>query len=341
MEVSKAKKYTYFIGIDISRNELDFAVMQGNKFLFHREIKNESSEINAIIDSLKKLPKFVMSRAVFGLENTGIYGNHLLNCLKRVKTNIVNENALHIRNSLGNIRGKYDKIDAIRIAQYLYKNRDELNIWKPKRPIVQQLAHLSTLRNRIMTLEKALVTPLKEDTNFVQKKIVAQSKKLIKNSSDALLADFAAIDAFIFELINSDTNLKRMFGIITSVPSVGPVTALQIIITTNEFQDIRNPKKFACYAGVAPFKRDSGLIEGKAKISNMANKRVKALLHTCALSAVRHDPELKAYYERKTKTDGKPKMAVLNAVRNKIVLRIFACLNQDRCFERNYQRQAM
>ncbi|WCT14432.1 IS110 family transposase [Mucilaginibacter jinjuensis] len=336
--MNRPKKYTYFIGIDVSRNKLDFAIMRVAELLFHKEIKNEVTEIKGLVLELKKLPKFVISKAVFGLEHTGVYGNHLLLVLKKLKANIVYENPVHIRNSLGNIRGKYDKIDAIRIAQYLYKNREQFKLWQPKRPVVQELAHLSALRNKLITLGKSLNTPLNEDALFVNKRIITQSKALCSDSFYALTTDLEKVDNTIAGLIKSDDNLNRLHRLITSVPSVGTVTAVQIIITTNEFQDINNPKKFACYAGVVPFKNDSGKIEGRSKLSNIANKRVKTLLHTCALGAMRYVPDLKAYYVQKTKTEGKPKMAVLNAIRNKLVHRIFACVNDNRLYQSDYQR---
>ncbi|NOW94008.1 IS110 family transposase [Mucilaginibacter sp. SG564] len=332
----KTKNYTYFIGIDVSRNKLDFAVMQANNFLFHREIKNITDDIQALIIELKQLPKFTVSKAIFGMEQTGFYSNHLLNSLKKIKANIVLENALHIRMSLGNIRGKHDKIDAIRIAQYVHKNRDNVKFYVPKRMIIEKLAHLSSLRNRLISISKALETPIKEQITFINKGINRQTSALCKDSIISIKTDIVRIDESIMEIVNSDDLIKRLFTIITSVPCVGPVTAIQIIISTNEFKDISDPKKFACYAGVAPFKRESGLITGKARVSSMANKKMKALLHTCALGAIRCFPELKEYYKRKTKIEGKPKMAVLNAVRNKLVLRIFTCVNQDRCFEKEY-----
>lgn len=334
----KIKKYTYFIGIDISRNELDFAIMQGNDFIFHREINNVPHDIQALLIELKQLPKFTVSKAIFGMEQTGFYSNHLINCLKRIKANIVLENPLHIRMSLGNIRGKHDKIDAIRIAQYVYKNRDNVKFHAPKRIIIEKLAHLASLRNRLIGINQALEMPIKEQNTFINKGINKQTSGLCKNSIKALKADITRIDESIMELINGDDAIKRLFTIITSIPSVGTVTAIQIIVSTNEFKDISDPKKFACYAGIAPFKRESGLSITKAKVSHIANKKVKSLLHICALGSIRYFPELKEYYKRKTEIEGKPKMAVLNAIRNKLILRIFSCVNQDRCFEREYIR---
>jgi hypothetical protein len=69
------------------------------------------------------------------------------------------QSATHIKNSLGNIRGKNN---AIRIAGYAYKSREELRLWQPKREMVQQLAHLSATRSRLIEAQKLLKIPLKE-----------------------------------------------------------------------------------------------------------------------------------------------------------------------------------
>jgi hypothetical protein len=63
----------------------------------------------------------------------------------------------------------------------------------------------------------------------------------------------------------------------------------------------------------------------------MDNKKVKSLLHLCALGALRNVPEIRSYYLRKIE-EGKPAMLVINAIRFKLILRIFACINQDRCY---------
>ena len=60
----------------------------------------------------------------------------------------------------------------------------------------------------------------------------------------------------------------------------------------------------------------------------MANKKLKCNLHMASLSAVKVDADLKAYYERKI-LEGKNKMSVLNAVRNKLLARVIAVVNQQ------------
>ncbi|MEO8885792.1 MAG: IS110 family transposase [Mucilaginibacter sp.] len=331
----KTKRYTYFIGIDVSKDKLDFAVVEAGKLLFHQETANEPEEIIPFVTGLKTLPKFALSKALFCMEHTGIYTNPLIACLKKLKANTVVENALVIKNSTGLIRGKYDKIDAIRIAQFAFKNKDTLRLWVDKRPVIVELKSLFALRNRLLSTQMALRTPLKEQAAFVKKGLAKQSDQLCAKTIQAIAADISVIDQTIDVLLSSDERTKRLMQIITSVPAVGRVTAIQLIISTNEFRDISDPKKFACYAGVAPFVKESGMFKGKGRVSSIANKRIKGILHLCAMTAIRAKgpDQLRAYYDRKTLTEGKPKMAVLNAVRNKLILRIFACVNQDRLFE--------
>ena len=113
------------------------------------------------------------------------------------------------------------------------------------------------------------------------------------------------------------------------------ITAANVLVTTNEFLNIKEAKQYACYAGVAPFKDESGKIKRRQKVSHKANKKMKKLFHLLAMSAIRMKGEMKMYYERKL-AEGKNKMSVLNAIRNKIILRIFSCVKNKRYYEKNY-----
>jgi hypothetical protein len=79
---------------------------------------------------------------------------------------------------------------------------------------------------------------------------------------------------------------------------------------------------------VARFEHSSGSsVRGKTSTSHLANKKTKALLSNAAASAVQHDPQLRAYYHRKL-DEGKDKMVVLNAVRAKLINRVFATVSR-------------
>lgn len=112
------------------------------------------------------------------------------------------------------------------------------------------------------------------------------------------------------------------------------------MISTNEFKQITNPKKFAFYAGVAPFPKESGLFKGRRRVSHMANKKMKKLLHMAALVAIVYNTDLREFYERKV-GEGKNKMSVINAVRNKLIHRIFTCVNENRKYENIYTRSVV
>jgi transposase len=335
---SKVMEFTYFIGTDVSKNELDFAIMHGKTLLFHKEIANTEEAITLFIKELIKLPEFNLSNTIFCMEHTGIYNNHLLTCLHKKKANIWLESAIQIKRSLGNIRGKNDKVDAIRIADYAYTKRDKIRLWSPKREVIQQLANLTATRSRLIEAKKILKTPLQECSGFNTKRITRVSASVCSHTLKAIDADLDKAEKEIDKLIAQDQELKRLFGLVTSVSGIGKVTATQILITTNEFKDISHPKQYACYAGVAPFIEESGIFKGKGRVSHMANKKVKTLLHMSAIVAIQYNLDLKRYYDRKVNEQKKNKMSVINAVRNKLILRIFACVNHNSPYQNNFQK---
>lgn len=331
-------EFTYFIGIDVSKNELDFAVMHGSTLLFHKEIANTEAAIDLFIKELLKLPGLDLADTVFCMEHTGIYNNHLLVCLYKSKANVWLESAIQIKRSAGNIRGKNDKVDAIRIADYAYTQRAKVRLWIPKREVIQQIADLAATRTRLIEVKKILKTPLQEHDSFSTKTTIKQNRSVCSHTLKAIEADLDKAEKAIDELIAKDPELKRLFALITSVNGIGKVTATQILITTNEFKSINNPKQYACYCGVVPFVEESGIFKGKGRVSHMANKKVKTLLHMSAIAAIQHNQDLKGYYDRKVNDQKKNKMSVINAIRNKLILRIFACVNQNSPYQNNYQK---
>jgi transposase len=329
--------YLYFIGIDISKNTLDVAVFQGGKMLFHMQIGNNSESLGLLLQKLRSLPDFSIEQALFCMEHTGIYNHHVLKFLHEQQANIWLESAVRIQKSGGFLRGKNDKIDSIRIAKYAYEKREEVRLWRPQRGVIQQLAYLTGLRNRLITAKTQLAVPIQE-TKVFDAKAASQMLKLCTASLRTLEKDLDRIDKAIQEVIASDTELKRLFAIVTSVDGIGKVTAVQMIVATGEFTTINNPASFACYAGIAPFpQKDSGTYRGKMRVSHLANKTMKTLLHLCAVSAINCDSDMKRYYQRKVK-ENKNKMSIINAVRNKLIWRIYACVKENRLYKKNYDQ---
>lgn len=96
-------------------------------------------------------------------------------------------------------------------------------------------------------------------------------------------------------------------------------------------------RKLACYAGVAPFEYSSGTsVRGKTRVSHIANKDLKKMFHLAALVTIRKNGIMYDYYQRKV-AQGKPKMAVINAVRNKLIHIMLACIKNDTIYQKNYR----
>ncbi len=156
--------------------------------------------------------------------------------------------------------------------------------------------------------------------------------KTIKHSLAALNKDLKNIETKIIEIINEDENLKQLYKLITSVVGIGFVTAINLLVYTNGFTVMKDARKLACYCGVAPFEYSSGSsIRGRTKVHFMANKKLKCNLHMASLSAVKLDADLKMYYERKV-AEGKSKLSVLNAVKNKLLARVIAVVNKQELY---------
>ena len=327
----------YFVGIDIAKATLDWAVYDGKKMVLQTSTPNNIVGIKTALRWLKTLPDCNPLQAVFCMEYTGIYNAHLLDFLHKLHFPIWLESSLQIKKAGGLQRGKTDSIDAqpVRrcgIAEYAYRFHNQLRLWEPPRLIVQQLAMLSGTRQRLIQVYHQLADPLAEQQGFVNPILQKQLQQGCKASLAAIEKDRKAID----KLIQDDDQLKELFALMTSVPGIGPATATEVVIATNELRSITDPKKLACHAGVAPFDYKSGSsVRGRPGVSQHARKRLKSLFHLAAMSAIRVKGELQDYYQRKVK-EGKNKMLVLNAVRNKLIHRIYAVVERGEKYDKTY-----
>jgi transposase len=247
------------------------------------------------------------------------------------------ENPVAIKRSLGLQRGKNDQVDAQRIAQYAARFADKAQLWQPPGELIEELKALMRMRERLLSAKSQLEVPLKESGFFM-----AQSKqKALRGHCRAALKGLKQsldqIEQRMEALLSSEEQLKELYKVVSSVVGIGKITALELIIASNEFKGIKTAKCCACYAGVGPFEYTSASsIRGRSRVSVLANKPLKCLLHMGALAAVRVGGELKAYYQRKVK-EGKNKMLVFNAVRNKLLARVYACVQEMRLYSRSYQ----
>lgn len=331
-------KFRFFIGIDVSKDTLDIGLLdaENSETINHQQVSNNDSGTAGMLCWLEEHNGFSIENSLFCLEHTGMYNYPLLQFFSKQGASVWVENPIQIKKSLGLQRGKNDKVDAIRIAQYAYRSRDQVKLWQPAREVVDRLKHLAALRERLVETRKRLLTPLKELLEIGNDAMAKVLEKAMRKTMKALDKDLGAIETQMKEVIDKDDDLKNLYELVTSVVGIGFVTAVNLIVCTNEFKLFSNHRQFACYSGIAPFEYQSGSsIRGRTKVSHMANKKMKKYLHMASLTGIKLDEGLKAYYNRKVE-EGKNKMSVLNAIRNKLVARVFAVVNRGFAYKKNY-----
>lgn len=323
------KNYLFYVGIDISKSKLDVVILekQTPNISNHFIVENNLKGIKSILKNLIK-QKIDLSTVLFCCENTGIYTFPLSSHLSESKLDLWIVPAIEIKRSKGISRGKNDKADAKDIALYSLRNIDKLKLSTLPETAIQQLKLLYTEREKVMKSFK-LFEATKENIDFMPKQVYKSIVVINNKTVKFLKATLRAIEKEMNTIISNQMELKNQFNLIKSVPGVGDKTAIYMLIATRGFTAFDNARKFACYSGTAPFEYSSGSsIKGRTKVNHMADKKMKSILQMCALVAVKHDPQLKEYYERK-KAEGKNAMLVLNNVKCKIIGRVFSVINRQ------------
>lgn len=335
----------FFIGIDVSKHTLDVA------FIIHEsstvtkplwsQFANSSSGLRAMHSWLTEQGVLFNAQAIIVIENTGIYHRLLWHFFSSMHVDLCIENAAQVKWSLGIARGKNDKVDSRRLALYALRHVDRL---KPTPALHQQvlpLKDLMTLRNKLLLQINNLNTGIKELNSIsISASFAKEAAKLVQPAISGLQKALKKTEQQIKALLKKDKTLLDMYKRLNSVPGIGHITAVYLICCSNMFTLCSNGKQLACYCGVVPFEHQSGIsIRGRSHVHKMANKELKRLLHMCALTSIKNHPEFKDYYERK-KLEGKHAMSILNAIKNKIILRAFAVIKNERNYVDNYKTEA-
>lgn len=312
------------LGIDISKLTIDVYLHVNQS---HELFNNNPAGFRKLISWLKK-EKINIKDLLVCFEHTGMYSFELANFLTIKNIDYVMESAIQIKRSMGIVRGKNDKIDAQRIADYAYRRRDKLEFSVLPSKMIYKIQKLLSLRETMVKQRAGYKVTVQENSRILVKSeykcFFEAQNKLVKS----LTTQICKVEEEIKLIIASDFKLENTYNLITSISGVGFIVAAYFISTTSCFTKFKNGRKYACYCGTAPFEYSSGTsIHFKTRVNPMANKKMKSLLNMSARSAITCDPELKEYYHRKVE-QGKNKMSTLNIIRNKIIHRVFAVVNR-------------
>ena len=317
--------YIDFVGIDVSKSTLDVAL---HKVGSHEVFSNDAEGYEALINWLLSHDQ-PLTDVLICLEHTGIYSEALSHYLQEIQACFVLVSGLDVKRSLGIRRGKTDSIDARRLAEYIYKNHERIERRAPLDLQTLLLKKLLATRNLMVKHRAAYKQMIREKKRILHDSRFNTVVDYQEELRDILTDKIKQIDKQIKRVVQSTPKIKKNMELACSVPGVGPQTALSLIISTHNFTRFATWRKVACHIGIAPFPHRSGTsVSGKTRVSHQADKKLKSLFNTAALSAIRCSPELKRYYHRRV-AEGKHKMSVKNIIRNKLLARVFATVNRQ------------
>lgn len=313
------------VGIDISKKTLDICIhTEGSTGVF----ENSKEGFGRMYEWYRANTNFPDHETMFVFEHTGLYSEEISDFLYMKKVPFAVVSGLEIKRSLGMKRGKSDKKDAVAIALYGYRRREELVPQQVPAKNLRSLKKLLALRQRLVGQRAGYKTSLKEQQRILKGREDRMLLEIQKKTISYLGGQISKIDKEMGLIVSANEKLATIFELITGIKGVGKQTALFLIVYTNGFSKFKNSRKFASYCGIAPFPNQSGTsILGKTRVSHMANKKIKSLLDLCAKSAIRSSHEMKTYYEKRVEM-GKNKMSTINIVRNKLLARIFAVVKR-------------
>lgn len=329
---------TVVIGIDFSKKTLDVSCFKvsNSKNSYYQQFVNSEQGCLEIISWVKSHFTDTKQWLICG-EYTGIYSMTAAMVFNDYGLSFWLENPNQIRLSSGVSRQKSDRVDSMQIALYASRFMDRVRLYRPTNTVLLKIRELVRFKDRLTKVKTQLSVAANElktvRKTWEETDYIVNSSKEIVNQINVRIAD---VERKMIQLLETDPELKQMYKLINSVVGVGMQTAIYLLVHTWGFNAFESPRQLACYCGIVPFSKRSGTsLKGRPHISHLANKKLKSLLHMCALNAVRYDPQLKQYYQRKVE-EGKHKMNVLNNVRNKLIHRIYAVITTGQEYDKNY-----
>lgn len=299
------------VGIDVAKSRLDVHVLpEGLAFAVNRD----SAGIDALIERLRPLaPAIVAVEATGGLESV------VAASLGAAGLPVVVVNPAQVRafaNALGK-RAKTDPIDAAVIARFAQATEPTI------RPLAD--AETTALADRIARRRQIIQMITAEGQR--EKRASARIRKSIQRLRKALQKELAEIDREIDEVVRGSPAWRHNETLMVSVIGVGPAIARTLMAELPELGTL-DRREVAALAGLAPFTRQSGQWRGKAFIAG-GRASVRSPLFMGAMVAVKHNPILKAFYERLIAA-GKPKMVALIAVARKLLTILNAIIRDQK-----------
>jgi transposase len=267
------------------------------------------------------------ARLGFCLESTGPYGEALATNLADAGRHVAVVNAARVKYA-GLMRGqgnKTDRADARLIAEYATRERPAA--WQPPRPEVRELQALSRRRDDLRQLAA------REKTRLAAPGLSAAARRSITRTIAFLEKEADRLRDQADDLIAASERLRTDRDLLRTIPGIGPVAAHAILAELPDPSHFDTAQQAAAYAGLAPRQYRSGTsVHKRTRLSKAGNARLRKALYLPAMTAIRFNPLVGAFYDRLMGA-GKAKMAALGACMRKLLMIAYGVLKSRTPFD--------
>ncbi|WP_075701366.1 IS110 family transposase [Pseudovibrio brasiliensis] len=293
---------SFFVGIDISKSSFDVCILPEGQCRSFANNSEGIADFLAFLDSYNQIERLI-------LEPTGGYERMVETALQASGLPLAKVNAGQVRQfarACGQL-AKTDRVDAFILADY--GRRMPI---RPQAPVSAGSRSLKQLVQRYRQLSHMIV----QEKNR-KEKLVGKVKIWIEETLQFLQTQRENVVKDMEHCLSADCQLARKAEVPMSVKGIGLKTACFLLAGLPEL-GVLNKGQIAKLIGVAPLNRDSGQMRGKRMIAG-GRRPIRNALYLAALSAIRFDPTMKAFYE-KLKSNGKPGKVALVAVMRKMAI---------------------
>jgi transposase len=307
------KDWKMFVGIDVSKDRLDVHIHPSGDV---RAYDRDEDGLNKLILHLKDF-----SLAVVAIEATGGYEAIAVAALALAGLPVVVVNPKQVHNyakALG-LNAKTDAIDASVIARFAEAVKPEIRALPDAETIA--LADLLGRRRQIVQM----ITAEKNRTSRLAKNKALQ--RSLARVIDALERELARLDRDIDNTVQASPVWSAKQDLLASVPGIGKVIARTLLAEMPELGTL-DRRQAASLTGLAPWTRQSGQWRGKSMIGG-GRTVCRTVLFLAALSAARHNPDLKIFAQRLLAA-GKSKKTVLIAIARKLITILNAIIRDNK-----------
>ncbi len=297
-----------YVGIDVSKDRLDVYVRPTGKSC---AVARDGKGLEELVKRLRAL-----APALIAVEATGGYETVVAAALAGAALPLAIVNPAQVRHFARAIgkRAKTDPIDAQVIAHFAEAAKPE-----PRAVPDEQAQMLCDLVARRRQIIEMIVAEKQREKRAVNRRLRKSITRLIA----VLEKEISAVDSDIDDLLRGSPVWREKEDLLASVPGIGAKTIPTLLAELPELGTL-DRRRIASLAGLAPFTRQSGAWKGKSMIGG-GRAPVRSALFICTMVGVRHNPLLKAFYQRLLAA-GKPKMVALIAAARKLLTILNAVL---------------